>query len=331
VNPRRAALAWGLLVLPVPLLFLSLALGRYGIGPGRAWAALFGGDVPDVVRALILRVRLPRALAAAVVGVNLSVAGVAFQGVFRNPLVESRILGVSSGAGLGAALALLAGGGLIVQPLAFALGLSAAGLVALIGWAFGGGLLVLVVSGVLVDSFLSAILGLIKYVADPLGTLPAITYWLLGGLSTVRWADLLPLGVASAIGLAFLLPVRWRLNLLALGEGEATALGVRVGRFRLAVIAVGTLLTAAAVSVSGVVGWVGLIVPHAARALIGPDHMYLIPAAAGLGASVVLLLDTLARTALPTEIPLGVLTGLIGVPVFLVLFMRLLRRQGGWR
>jgi len=296
------------------------------------WGALVGGDVPDVVRALVLRVRLPRVVIAALVGASLSAAGAAFQGVFRNPLVESRILGVSSGAALGAALALLLGlGSAAIQGLAFAGGLVAAGLVAILGWAFGGGVLVLVVAGVLVNSFLTSILGLIKYVADPLGTLPALTHWLLGGISAARWADAIPLALAAGPGLLAFLALRWRLNLLTLSEPEATSLGVAVGRFRLTTIALGTLLTAAAVSVSGVVGWVGLVVPHAARALVGPDHARLIPASIGLGAGLLLLLDDLARTAFAVEIPLGVLTGLLGAPVFAVLVLRLWRERGGWR
>lgn len=324
---------WGLLLLPIPLLFLSLFVGRYGIAPREVWAALTGGPgVPDVVRALVLRVRLPRALAAALVGANLSVAGAAYQGVFRNPLVEGRILGVSSGAGLGAATALLLGANpALLQGLAFAGGLVGVGLTSLLGWAFGAGVLILIIAGVLVESFLSAILGIVKYTADPLGTLPALTHWLLGGLGAVRWADLLPLGMASGLGLLAFLLTRWRLNLLTLGDQEASGLGVRVRRARFGAVTAGTLLTASAVSVSGMVGWVGLIVPHGARALVGPNYSDLLPATVGLGATLVLLLDTIARTALPVEIPLGILTGLLGAPLFLFLFMRLLRERGGWR
>lgn len=332
MTARRRWVAGALLLLPIPILFLLLMVGRYGISPGAVWGALFGGGVPELEQAIILRIRLPRALAAALVGANLAVAGAAFQGIFRNPLVESRILGVSTGAGLGAALAFFGGAGpALVQTLAFGGGLLAVGVAALVGWSFGGAILVLVLSGVLVDSFLSGILGLFKYVADPLNRLPAITYWLLGGLSAVRWREVVPLAVASGVGLFVVFLLRWRLNLLALSEREAKALGVRVHLLRLSALAAGTLLTAASVSVSGVVGWVGLIVPHAARALVGPDHRYLLPAAAGLGASAVLLLDTVARTAFRVEIPLGILTGLIGVPVFFLLFMRLVRRQGGWQ
>jgi len=328
----RGVLPWLLFLLPLPAVFGSLFLGRYGIGAGEVWGALAGAGGSEVVQALVLRIRLPRVVAAALVGAALASSGAVFQGVFRNPLVESRILGVSSGAALGAALALLFGlGGAALQGLAFGLGLLAAGLVALLGWAFGGGVLVLVVAGVLVNSFLTSILGLVKYVADPLGTLPALTFWLLGGISTVRWADLAPVAAVVGPGLALLLLLRWRLNLLTLSEAEATALGVAAGRARFSVIGLGTLLTAAAVSISGVVGWVGLVVPHAARALVGPDHARLIPASIGLGAALLILLDDLARTAFPSEIPLGILSGLLGAPVFAVLLLRLWRDRGGWR
>ncbi|HEU67764.1 MAG TPA: iron ABC transporter permease, partial [Candidatus Acetothermia bacterium] len=308
---KRSALVGGLLLLPLPVAFVALMIGRYPISPGEVFAALTGGEVAKVVRGLVLRIRLPRIGAAALVGANLAVAGAVYQGVFRNPLVEGRLLGVSSGAALGAALAfLLLPQPAVVQALAFAGGAMGVTLTSLLGWAFGGWVLVLVIAGVLVDSFLSAVLGLVKYTADPLGTLPAITYWLLGGLSGVRVPDLLPLGIASAIGLSFFLLARWRLNLLTLADQEAEALGVRVRPARFVVVGMGTLLVASAVSVSGIVSWVGLLVPHAARAVVGPDYARLLPAAAGMGAALVVALDTLARTLLTAEIPLGVLTGL---------------------
>ncbi len=328
----RATLVLALVLLPLPILFGSLLLGRMSLGAEEVWASIFGGAVPETVRALVLRVRLPRLVAAALVGTNLAVSGAAFQGIFRNPLVESRILGVSAGAGFGAALAMVFQlGPAGIQTFAFAGGLLAAGLAILLGTAFGGGILVLVLSGVLVSSFFSSLVSLVKYFADPYVQLPGITFWLMGGLSAVRWADVLPLAAASALGLLGLILLRWRLNILTLSEAEAQALGIPVRRVRFLAVALGTLLTAAAVSVSGVVGWVGLIVPHAARALVGPDHLFLIPASAGLGAAVLLVFDNIARTALPTEIPLDILTGLIGVPVFFLLFMRQIRKGGGWR
>jgi len=326
----RGRTAWILFGL-VPALFLvALLVGRYGIRLDETFRALFaptsGGDV---LRALIVRVRLPRALAAACIGANLAMTGAAFQGLFRNPLVDSRILGVSSGAAFGAALALLASAGTVgLQASSFAFALVAVGLVCLIGLRFGAAPLVLVVGGVLVSAFFNALLGLVKYVADPLSSLPSITYWLLGGLNDARWATIVPLLVLTAGGLVFFLAVRWRMNVLTLSEAEASALGVRVRRFRIAVIVVGTLLIAASVAVGGIIGWIGLVVPHVARAWVGPDHGRLIPVSLALGAATLLVLDTIARTALPSEIPLGILTGLVGVPAFFLLFLRFLRARG---
>jgi len=322
-----------LALFPVAAIFASLFVGRYPVGfeeVARSLLSLRG--VSPTSRALILGVRLPRALGAAFVGVNLAIAGAAFQGVFRNPLVDSRILGVSAGAAFGAALALLLGvPWYLVDGFAFAFGLLAVFLVVLISWRFGGSILVLVISGILVGSLFSAFLGVIKYVADPLNVLPAITYWLLGSLSGTRWdtvGKLLPLCLVGA-GPLFLL--RWRLNVLSLEEREAAALGVDVARLRTGVVLAGTLLVAAAVSQAGMIGWIGLITPHAARALVGPDHSRVLPAAAGLGAGFLVVLDLLSRSLLPSEVPLGVLTGIVGVPAFFSLFMRHLARGGGWR
>ena len=330
MTDTRGRTAW-LLAFLAPVFFLAaLLIGRYGIRADDALRALLGFDaVSDVVRALVLRVRLPRVIAAACIGANLAVSGAAFQGLFRNPLVDSRILGVSSGAAFGAALALLVSAGTAgLQGLAFAFGLLAVGFVCLIGLRFGSGALVLVIGGILVGALFNALLGLLKYIADPLSALPAITYWLLGGLSDARWSTIVPLLACTGLGLAFFVAVRWRLNVLTLNDREAAALGVPVRGLRTAVIIVGTLLITASVAVGGIIGWVGLVVPHVARAWVGPDHNRLIPAAAGLGVVTLIALDTIARTALPSEIPLGILTGLVGVPAFFLLFLRFLRARG---
>ena len=333
MTPARHRTAWVLVVLAPALFVLALLVGRYGIRIDETFRALFAPEtVSDVIRALILRVRLPRALAAACIGANLAVSGAAFQGLFRNPLVDSRILGVSSGAAFGAALALLVSAGTFgLQASAFAFALLAVGLVCLIGLRFGSAPLILVVGGILVGALFNALLGLITYVADPLSSLPAITYWLLGGLSDARWSTIGPLLVLTGLGLLFFLLVRWRLNVLTLSESEAASLGVRVRGFRTSAILIGTLLIAASVAVGGIIGWIGLVVPHVARAWVGPDHGRLIPVSLALGAVTVLALDTVARTVLPSEIPLGILTGLIGVPAFLLLFLRFRRARGETR
>jgi len=329
IEKNRSAL-WILVLLPASVFVLALFLGRYGIQVQDTVRVLLGMDGPsDVFRALILRVRLPRVLAAACVGANLSVVGAAFQGLFRNPLVDSRILGVSSGAAFGAALALLfTSQGMVIQASAFVFAMVAISLVMLVGIRFGSSTLVLVIGGILVGALFNSFLGLIKYVADPLSTLPAITYWLLGSLNATQWADLPPLLVMTGLGLPFFMLLRWRLNLLTVSDTEAMAMGIRVKLIRTIIVAVGTLLVAASVALAGTIGWIGLVVPHVARAWVGPDHGRLIPASAALGATTLILLDTVARTALPSEIPLGVLTGLIGVPAFFVLFLRFLRTRG---
>ncbi|MGY4707520.1 FecCD family ABC transporter permease [Candidatus Bipolaricaulota sp. J31] len=329
---RRQGLRAALVLFPVAAVLASLFIGRYPVGFREVAGAFLGADVPPTARVLILDVRLPRALGAAAVGASLALAGAAFQGLFRNPLVDSRILGVSAGAAFGAALALLLGvPWYLVDGFAFAFGLLAVFLVVLIARRFGGSVLVLVISGILVGSLFSAFLGVIKYIADPLDVLPAITYWLLGSLAGTRWDAVGKLIPACLLGAGALLLLRWRLNVLSLEEREAAALGVDVGRLRTGVVLAGTLLVAAAVSQAGMIGWIGLITPHAARALVGPDHMRVLPASMALGAGFLVALDLLSRSLLASEVPLGVLTGIVGVPAFLFLFMRHLARGGGWR
>ncbi len=331
---RKPLGPWLLLVTaPVALGFAALLMGRLWLPPSEVVGALLGrGDVPELSRTLVLGVRLPRVLAAGCVGAGLSVAGAAFQGLFRNPLVEPRILGASSGAALGAAAALLLGWSTVaVQASAFALGLLAVAGSWLLSRGFGASVLVLVIAGLVVASAFDALLGMLKYLADPTNALPAITYWLLGGLGAVRWGHLWPLLGATGLGAILLTATRWRMNVLSLDELEAESLGLPVRRWRLAVVGAGTLLTAAAVAAAGVIGWVGLLVPHAARALVGPDHAKLLPASFSIGAALVIVLDTVARTALPAEIPLGILTGLVGIPAFVFLFLRTLHARGGWR
>lgn len=330
-SPRRRLL-WLLYALPVGIFFATLLMGRYGGGVGDALRALFSTDTSDVLHSLILRVRLPRALAALLVGANLAASGAVLQGLFRNPLVDARILGVSSGAAFGASLAiLLSGSALAVQTGAFAFALLAMACVLAIGWRMGAAPLVLLLVGIAVSALFDSLLGLVKVVADPLSKLPSITYWLLGGLSGASWSTLAPLAALSVLGLGFLVLVRWRLNLLTLGDDEAASLGVRVRPLRAAMVVAASVLIAASVSQAGMIGWIGLVVPHVARAWVGPDHARLLPASAALGAAVLLALDTVARTALPSEIPLGILTGLLGVPAFLFLLVGYLRARGAAR
>jgi iron complex transport system permease protein len=328
---------WALPLLAIVL--LCLAVGALGIGPfplspreeiTLLFHQLTGDGTPSREATVLFAVRLPRVSAALVVGGALAAAGAAYQGMFRNPLVSPDILGVSSGASLGAVLGIFLSLPVIaIQGMAFLGGLAAVAVVTLIARAVRNRdtVLILVLSGVVVGALAGAATSLLKVLADPYDQLPAITFWLLGSLASMKGDDILtaaPLVVVAILPLALL---RWRINVLAMGDEEARALGVDAGRLRIAVIGCATLMTAAVVSISGVVGWVGLVIPHIARMLVGPNFAALLPASILLGASYLLLVDTLARTIATVEVPLGILTAIIGAPVFIWL---LARGRRGW-
>ncbi len=251
-------------------------------------------------------------------GSALSIAGASFQGIFRNPLVSPDILGVGAGAGFGACLAILLWNSyMFIQLMAFAFGLLAMFIAISMGKASKGtGTLVFVLSGIIVGSIFTALTSLAKYVADPYDQLPAIVFWLMGSLSTVRYTDLLYILLPIFIGTLVLLLLRWRINILSLGDEEAKALGMDVEKMRLIIIVCATLVTSAAVSISGVIGWVGLVVPHISRMMVGPNYNRLLPMSMVIGASFMLIVDDLSRTIAATEIPLGILTALVGAPLF---------------
>jgi len=333
---RSGGWLWLALLALVAALLLSVACGKFPLDVGQIVASLFArltgsaSPLPETAEAVIWNVRLPRVVAGVIVGAALGVAGAAFQGMFRNPLVSPDILGVSAGCGLGASLAILVGASVgTVAAVAFAGGLVA---VSLVTWVAAGArehepVLVMVLAGVAVSALLGAGISMVKLLADPTVQLPAITFWLLGGLNAVTWADL---RYAAPIALVALLPMwlwRWRINLLTLPDDEAAALGTHVAQLRLLVVTAATLMTAAAVAMSGIVGWVGLVVPHVARLVVGPEFGRLLPMSLLCGAVFVVLADTLARTVAPIELPLSVLTSMVGVPVFLWLLGR--RRQPG--
>jgi iron complex transport system permease protein len=307
-------------------LLLAFTVGRYPVGLADllevVMAKLTGraANLPAAVENVILQVRGPRVLAAALVGAALAVAGTAFQGLFRNPLVSPDILGASSGAALGAVLGIFFSLGVFaIQAFAFVGGLVAVAAVYLIGSAVRSRdpILVLVLTGVVIGSLLGAGVGLVKYLADPYNQLPAMTFWLLGSLAATNIADLVPLFGPVALGTAVLLALRWRMNVMSLPDEEARALGLPAGPLRVAVVAAATLVTSASVATAGIIGWIGLVVPHMARSLVGPDFARLIPTAALLGGGFLLVIDTLARTVAAIEIPLGILTALIGTPFFI--------------
>lgn len=309
---------------------LALSLGQYPLSPTAMlailWEQLGGAPAPQPPLAshILLSVRLPRVLAAMLVGSNLAMAGVAFQTLFRNPLASPGLLGVSAGAGFGAASALLLGSGvLVLQGAAFAGGVLAVATALLISRQLGRhSTLVLVLAGLVVSALFQALTSALKYLADPLDTLPAIVFWLLGSLTRVGLGDLALAIPFSLLGVLTLFLLRWPTQVLEAGDDEATTLGISVQRLRLLLIAAATLMTAAAVSIAGVIGWVGLLVPHLARLLVGPAYARLLPASALLGAAFLLLVDTLCRVAFPAELPLGVVTALLGAPVFVLLLAR---------
>lgn len=320
---RTATILLALAALLIATALLAAGIGPYRIPPlavvDALWQRLTGGHVQTTIDTVLFNIRLPRIVAAGFVGAALAAAGAAYQSLFRNPLVSPDILGVSTGAGLGAVVGILLGFPVaMIQMLGFAGGLSTVIIVVMLARALrsSGDVLVLVLAGIVVGALAGAAISLVKVLADPYDQLPAITFWLLGSLSGVKAHDVAATVPVVLIGLAPLILLRWRIGVLSLGDDEARALGVEVGRLRAIVIAAATLVTASVVAISGVIGWVGLMVPHMARLLVGPRFDRLLPAAILLGAAFMIGVDTLARSGARIEIPLGVLTAIIGGPVF---------------
>ena len=326
----RGAVFLLLLAALVAALAIALAVGPYPLGiadvlHGAARVLGLEDGAPTPGEIVFGRVRLPRVAAGMLVGAALAGAGAAYQTLFRNPLVSPDILGVASGAGLGAVAGILlslpvAG----IQGLAFAGGLVTVALVYLIAAALRGHdrTLVLVLGGVVVGALAGACISLVKILADPYDQLPAITFWLLGSLAGVKLGDLAVAAPLVLVGLVPLVLFRWRIGVLSLGDDEARALGVDVAKLRAAVIAAATLMTASVVAISGVIGWIGLMIPHIARMLVGPNFSRLLPAAMLLGAAFMLVVDTTARSLARVETPLGILTAVLGAPFFLWLLAR---------
>jgi iron complex transport system permease protein len=338
IGPMRAmsslgVVAW-LAALLVVLAVAAMLVGKYPIALADIVAALarrLGGQPRESqIDTVLFDIRLPRIAASVLVGGALAAAGAAYQGLFRNPLVSPDILGVSSGAGLGAVLGIfLSLPVLAIQLMAFAVGLGTVALVYAIASLVRGRdtILVLVLAGVVVGALAGACISLIKILADPYDQLPAITFWLLGSLASLRNADLAGAAPFVLIGLVPLVLLRWRINVLSLGDEEAKALGINVEGLRAIVVAAATLITASVVAISGVIGWIGLIIPHLARMMVGPNFDRLLPASVLMGGSYLLLVDTLARTVARIEVPLGILTAVLGAPFFLWL---LARGREGW-
>ena len=307
----------------------SLTVGAYPVTLEQALAALRermnGSAGAGTIDTVLFGIRLPRMTAAITVGACLAAAGACYQAIFRNPLVSPDILGVSAGAGMGAVLGIflsLPAGG--IQLLAFLGGMATVGLVVGIAASMREreSVLTLILAGVVIGALAGACTSLLKMVADPYDQLPAITFWLLGSLSAVNGGDVLSILPFALLGLAPLVALRWRIGVLSLGDDEAQALGIPVRGTRLLVIGCATLVTSSVVAIAGVIGWVGLVIPHIARMMVGPSFARLLPASAILGAAYLLVVDTTARSISGSEVPLGLLTAVVGAPFFLWLLAR---------
>lgn len=302
---------------------LAMSLGRYSMNPAdvvRSLAEkLTAAPAADAaMHDVLFVIRIPRILAALLVGAALALSGAAYQGVFQNPLVSPDLLGVSSGACVGAALAILAGGNALgIQLAAFTCGMAAVSLSAAITRLIrNASNMALVLAGIITSGLMSSLLGVLKYLADPETQLAEIVFWQMGSLDSVKRGQLVAVSPLLLICGAVLLALSWRLNILSFGEREAKALGMNVPLYRGVVIACASLLTASAVSISGTIGWVGLVIPHLGRLLIGPDHTRLLPVTVLMGGLFLLVIDTISRAATAVEIPLSILTGLLGAPFF---------------
>jgi iron complex transport system permease protein len=329
-HSKNRVIIFSLSLILLVVLIISFRIGRYPIHASELFGIIFSRCFPippfwdSKIETVLFNVRLPRIALACLVGCCLSAAGAAYQGVFQNPMAAPDILGASAGAAFGAALAILFDqSSTIITLSAFGFSLITVALVYIISRkAKGNRLLGLILSGIMVSSLFSAGTSFIKLVADPNDQLPAITYWLMGSLNGTKISDVTFVIFPMALGLIPLLLLRWRMNVLTMGDDEARTMGVNSHQIRLIVIICATLVTAASVSVSGMIGWVGLVIPHLARKLVGNNFNQLLPATMLFGATFLLVVDDVSRNLLTTEIPLGILTAFIGAPFFIYLITR---------
>ena len=323
LSTRWCIVLW---LLPLITAAVCLGMGRIGISPAEILAAL-GGNASKITAMTLWNLRLPRILLAALVGAGLGTAGCAFQSLFANPLATPDTLGVASGASFGAVVGILLGLPLLgIQLLALVMGGAAVALTWLAGSGRQKNLSTIVLSGIMMGSLFNALVSLVKYVADAESQLPAITYWLMGGLQNAAYETLLLGAPPIVLGIAILFLLRWRMNLLPLSEDEAKASGVNITALRAVTVVCATMITASCVSMCGQVGWVGLLIPHICRMKFGSNHLSLLPASVSFGAAFMIMVDTLARSASAQEIPVSILTAIIGAPFFVYL----MRRSGGW-
>ena len=321
---------FSLVIILIVIIIISFQLGRYPIPTKELFAILISKFYPvrhfwtDQTEAILFNVRMPRIILACLVGCCLSAAGASYQGIFQNPMAAPDILGASAGAAFGAALAILYyGSSQMITISAFCFSLLSVAIVYLISKrAKGKDILALILSGIMVSSLFSAGTSYIKLVADPNDQLPAITYWLIGSLAGAEMRQIEFAIIPMASGLIVLFLLKWQLNLLTMGDDEARTMGANTRHIRLIVIIFATLITAASVSVSGMISWVGLVIPHLARKIVGNNYKHLMPASMILGAIFLLVVDNVSRNLLAVEIPLGILTAFIGAPFFIYLITR---------
>lgn len=333
-NTKKKSFLWGagLAAAIIALSIYAVGCGRYSLSFPEIIETVFPGTYPHIqvtenMRTVLFNIRLPRILLALLAGAGLSVAGASFQGLFSNPLATPDTLGVATGASFGAALGLLFGFNMIaVQFVSVAAGIAAVTIVYGISKIRGSSSLIMIIlAGMVVSALFSALVSVIKFVADPQDVLPTITFWLMGSFSGTSY-DTLAIGSPFILtGIAVLFLLRWKLNAMSLHEDEAKSLGINVMAVRVLVVIGSTMITAAVVSMCGLIGWVGLLIPHIARMIFGNDNKYVIPASIGLGAVFMLVIDTVARSVSAAEIPVSILTAVIGAPFFIIL----LRKTGG--
>lgn len=338
LEQKPSAVKWVIMILfPVTLFIATLFLGRYTVSVEEV-VRIIGNGVFGIpmektwtasAETVILKVRLPRAIMATLIGGGLSMSGASFQAMFQNPLVSPFILGVSAGASFGAAIGLVLELPTIgIQATSFLFGIVAVGITYFLAHLYKTTpVLMLVLSGTVVSAFFQSLLSLIKYVADDEEKLPAITFWLMGSLGNITLEDIAIASIPIIVCSAALYVVRWKLNVMSMGESESRALGVNNEQMKMIIIVATTVITSTAVAFCGIVGWVGQVIPHFCRMIVGPDHKVLIPATMLVGAGYLILIDNLCRLFTATEIPLGILTAVVGAPVFAYL---LRKTKGGW-
>jgi iron complex transport system permease protein len=330
IKRKNIIIVFALTIILVLTFFVSIALGRYPISPGEVLGIVFSKVFPihmywtERMETVFYQIRLPRILLAGLVGACLSCAGASYQGIFHNPMAAPDVLGASAGAAFGAALAILNhAGSKGITASAFLFSLITVTLVYFVSKkAKGSQVMGLILSGIMISSLFSAGTSYIKLVADPNEELPAITYWLMGSLSGVKLSDVLFALIPMLIGLIPLYFLRWQINVLTMGDEEAKTMGINTKFLRFIIIICATLITAASVSVSGMIGWVGLVIPHLSRRLVGNNYQTLLPVSLLFGATFLMIVDNLARNLWTSEIPIGILTSFIGAPFFLYLITR---------